>query len=77
MLLGGCKTTEIKYVDRVVEIEKPTSPLLTQECEIPKRDGDRVVDYIVSESRMHNALVICNLMIKARNNELVIKTPQK
>ncbi len=55
------------YVDRVVEVNKPSIPI--KECIIPRRDGDTVIDYIVSESRMHNALVICNLQIKAHNND--------
>ena len=62
----GCKSTETLYVDKIVEVNKPTIPI--KECDIPKRDGDRVVDYIVSESRLYNALTICNLQIKAHNN---------
>lgn len=66
LTLAGCKTTETVYVDKVVEVNKPSIPL--KECDIPKRDGDKVVDYIVSESRLYNALIICNLQIKAHNN---------
>lgn len=63
MLLVGCKSNDVVYVDRIVEVEKPSIP--TRPCDIPKRDGDKVIDYIVAESRLHNALVICNMQIEA------------
>jgi hypothetical protein len=69
MLVGCSSKPEIKYVEKIVEVEKPTPKQLTSLCNIPKRDGDKVRDYIVSENRLYNALVICNLKIEARNNE--------
>ena len=65
ILLVGCKTTDTVYVDKVIEVNKPTIPI--QPCDIPKRDGDKVIDYIVSEQRLHNALIICNMQIEAHN----------
>lgn len=65
ILLVGCKSNDVVYVDKVVEVEKPRIPIQT--CNIPKRDGDKVIDYIVAESRLHNALVICNMQIEAHN----------
>jgi len=45
-----------------------------QECLISKREGELVIDYITSEKRLRNDLAICNLTIKARNeNEVVQK----
>jgi hypothetical protein len=70
MTLVGCSSTkpEIKYVPKIERITIPAPKMLTQECDIPKREGNRVVDYIVSERRLYNALEICNLYIRERNN---------
>ncbi len=74
--MGGCQTKTV-YVDRVVEVPIATPAPLMKECDIPKRDGELVVDYIVSESRLHNALVICNKVIQERNKYEAMATIPK
>lgn len=77
MALVGCQTKTV-YVDRIVEVPIKTPAPLMKECDIPKRDGNLVVDYIVSESRLHNALVICNRTIQERNKyEKMVAIPKE
>jgi hypothetical protein len=74
LALVACQTTKTVYVDRIVEVPINTPPQLMQECLISKREGELVIDYITSEKRLRNDLAICNLTIKARNeNEVVQK----
>lgn len=74
----ACQSTSTVYVDRIVEVPVNTPPQLMQECNVSKRDGETVLDYIVSEKRLRNDLAICNLIIKKRNeNEMASKPTQK
>jgi hypothetical protein len=77
-LLVACQTTKTVYVDRIVEVKVDTPAQLMQECSVSERKGEKVVDYITSERRLRNDLNICNLMIRARNeNEVANKGTQK
>lgn len=74
----ACQNTKTVYVDRIVEVPVNSPPQLMQECNVSKRDGELVIDYIISEKRLRNDLAICNLTIRARNeNEMANKTTQK
>jgi hypothetical protein len=73
----ACQTKTV-YVDRIVEVPINTPAQLMQECPVSVRAGEKVIDYITSEKRLRNDLAICNLTIKARNeNELAKEYPQK
>lgn len=76
LVLTGCSSTpEVRYVDKIVNVYTPTPFQLIEPCDIPARNGNKVKDYIVSERRLHNALVFCNTMIDIRNrNEQNIQT---
>ena len=64
----GCNSTpEVKYVEKIVNVPTLTPPQLMEPCDIPVRNGNKVKDYIVSERRLHNALVFCNTLIEIRN----------
>ena len=77
-LLVACQTTKTVYVDRIVEVKVNTPAQLMQECNVSERKGEKVIDYITSERRLRNDLNICNLMIRARNeNEVANKVTQK
>jgi hypothetical protein len=77
-LLVACQTTKTVYVDRIVEVKVDTPAQLMQECNVSERKGEKVIDYITSERRLRNDLNICNLMIRARNeNEVANKVTQK
>ncbi len=67
MLVGCGNKPEVKYVPQIKNVAIVPPLLLSQECDVPKRDGNKVVDYIVAERRLHNALIICNMQIKERN----------
>jgi hypothetical protein len=74
----ACQTTKTVYVDRIVEVKVNTPAQLMQECNVSERKGEKVIDYITSERRLRNDLNICNLMIRARNeNEVANKVTQK
>lgn len=74
----ACQNTKTVYVDRIIEVPANSPPQLMQECNVSKRDGELVIDYIISEKRLRNDLAICNLTIRARNeNEMANKTTQK
>lgn len=65
-------------MDRIKEVPINTPPQLMKQCTISQRDGEKVIDYIVSEKRLRNDLAICNLIIKQRNeNEMATKVIQK
>jgi hypothetical protein len=72
----GCNSTpEVRYVEKIVNVSTPTPKQLMEPCDIPRRKGNKVKDYIVSERRLHNALVFCNTLIEIRNrNEQNIQT---
>lgn len=76
LILMGCSSTpEVRYVEKIVNVPTPTPFQLIEPCDIPTRNGNKVKDYIVSERRLHNALVFCNTMIDIRNrNEQNIQT---
>ena len=75
--LVACQTKTV-YVDRIKEVPINTPPQLMKQCTISQRDGEKVIDYIVSEKRLRNDLAICNLIIKQRNeNEMATKVIQK
>ena len=38
-----------------------------QMCSISQRQGDKVIDYIMSERKLRNDIVICNMIIEERN----------
>ena len=69
LVISGCASTstQIKYVERIVEVPVKPPPQLAEPCDISQRSGERVRDYIVSERRLRNDLVICNLIKESRN----------
>lgn len=75
-MLLGCQTKTV-YVDRIIEVPVKTPPQLMKECNISTRDGEKVIDYIISEKRLRNDLAICNLTIKQRNENETILSENK
>lgn len=57
----------MKYVEKIIYVDKPVVPQLVSECSVSVREGNRVRDYIVSERRLRNDLEICNMIIRERN----------
>ena len=67
-LISACSISpEVKYVEKIVYVDKPVVPQLVSECNVSVREGNRVRDYIVSERRLRNDLEICNMIIRERN----------
>lgn len=68
LILMGCSSTpEVKYVEKIVVVNKVVPPQFTELCDVPKREDDKVISYITSEKQLRNALLFCNEMISARN----------
>lgn len=66
--LVACQSKpEIRYVTKTEYVNVYTAPQLTQMCSISQRQGDKVIDYIMSERKLRNDLVICNMIIEERN----------
>lgn len=80
ILINGCASTspDIQYVEKIVEVAVQSPPQLIQPCTISERKGNKVRDYIVSERRLRNDLIVCNILIEARNrHERLGKTEEK
>ena len=80
LLINGCASTQpdIQYVDKIVNVPVESPPQLIQPCAISERKGNKVRDYIVSERRLRNDLIVCNILIEARNrHERLGKTEEK
>ena len=80
LLISACsnKPADIQYVQKIVEVPVQTPPQLIQPCAISERKGNKVRDYIVSERRLRNDLIVCNIIIEARNrHERLGKTEEK
>ena len=69
ILINGCSSTkpDIQYVQKIVEVPVQAPPQLIQPCAISERKGNKVRDYIVSERRLRNDLIVCNIIMEARN----------